>query len=244
MPNDARSSVSAEPQNQASRSPAARRSRTPAGAVRNRETSWVDFDQRVLELASTPRLPLLQRVKLCGIVSSNLDEFFAVRVARLLRKRDERDPAAKSSEAAARTLVALRKRVVRLQAGQDNLWHESLLPELGRLGIEVRGPAGGRAPTLGGPACRRVLGTLEPVEIELGAPFPRLRALTVAILAETRSPSAGRGRTFVVPMPAGLPRFVPLDVGGGRVMVGLRTSWHTGSGPCSAPRRAATRSSA
>jgi polyphosphate kinase len=221
MPDDARNTVSTEPENRASRSRAVRRSRTPSGAVTNRETSWVDFDQRVLELASTPRLPLLQRVKLCGIVSSNLDEFFAVRVARLLRKRDERDPASKSSESAARTLAALRKRVVRLQAAQDNLWHESLVPELGRLGIEVRGQAGGRALTVDGPACRRVLGMLEPVEIEAGAPFPRLPALRVAILAETRARGSGRRRTFVVPMPAGLSRFVPLEVGGGRVMVAV-----------------------
>jgi hypothetical protein len=55
--------------------------------LENRETSWVDFDARVLELAADPRLELLDRVRLCGIVSSNLDEFFAVRVARLVAGR-------------------------------------------------------------------------------------------------------------------------------------------------------------
>src|SRR5437899_1310505 len=49
--------------------------------LENRETSWVDFDARVLDLAAGARLPLLDRVRLCGIVSSNLEEFFAVRVA-------------------------------------------------------------------------------------------------------------------------------------------------------------------
>ena len=52
----------------------------PADRFLNRELSWLDFDRRVLELAADPGVPLLERVKLCGIVSSNLDEFFAVRI--------------------------------------------------------------------------------------------------------------------------------------------------------------------
>jgi polyphosphate kinase len=61
----------------------ARRPRLRDARFLNRELSWIDFDRRVLELASDPGLPLLERVKLCAIVSSNLDEFFAVRMAEL-----------------------------------------------------------------------------------------------------------------------------------------------------------------
>ena len=49
----------------------------------NRELSWLDFDERVLELAEDASLPLLERVKFCAIFSSNLDEFYQVRVAAL-----------------------------------------------------------------------------------------------------------------------------------------------------------------
>src|SRR5438128_1379843 len=49
----------------------------------NRELSWIDFDRRVLELASDPSVPLLDRVRYCSIASTNLDEFFAVRMAEL-----------------------------------------------------------------------------------------------------------------------------------------------------------------
>ena len=56
----------------------------PIEALLNRELSWLDLNARVLDLAADPNEPLLERVKFCGIFSSNLDEFFMVRVAGLL----------------------------------------------------------------------------------------------------------------------------------------------------------------
>jgi len=174
----------------------------PTGAVTNRETSWVDFDRRVLALSATPRLPLLHRVKLCGIVSSNLDEFFAVRVARLLKRRHHGVPAA--------TLAAVRRQVVSLQADQDALWHGSLVPELAAGGIRIVSRAGlGGVPEheLAALVRRRLLPSLEPIDVVPGAPFPALRALTLAILAETGSGSPGGRRMVVVALPDAVPRF-------------------------------------
>src|SRR4029079_8185504 len=99
--------------------------------LENRETSWVDFDARVLDLAADPRLPLLDPVRLCGIVSSNLDEFFAVRVARLVAQRRTGAPRrAPDGATSGEALAAIRERVVRLQGDQDRLWLETLCPRL------------------------------------------------------------------------------------------------------------------
>src|SRR4051794_5811924 len=97
----------------------------------SRELSWLDFDTRILELAGDESVPLLDRVFLCSIVSSNLDEFFAVRVAGLHDQvaagiarpfPDGRTPA--------QTLAQVRERVLELQRAQDELWLESLQPAL------------------------------------------------------------------------------------------------------------------
>ena len=109
-----------------------------AARLFNRELSWLDFDQRVLEVAADKNVPLLERVKLCGIVASNLDEFYAVRVAGLLaqiesavRRRfpDGRTPA--------RTLTDVRVRARALQAAQEALWFDELRPALAAEGIRI-----------------------------------------------------------------------------------------------------------
>src|SRR3954454_22507613 len=105
----------------------------------NRETTWVDFDARVIELAADARMPLLDRVRLCGIVSSNLDEFFAVRVARLVAQRRstsvKRTPDGSTS---AQTLAAIRRRVVHLQAAKDRLWLDTLCPGMREGIVDIR----------------------------------------------------------------------------------------------------------
>ena len=104
----------------------------------SRELSWLDFNARVLELAEDPGVPLLERVKFCSIFSSNLDEFFMVRVAGLMgqlaaglsvRSVDGRTP----QEA----LVQIRKKVAELTMRQSKLWRRNLKPALADAGIAV-----------------------------------------------------------------------------------------------------------
>src|SRR3977135_4129614 len=108
----------------------------------NRELSCIDFDRRVLELAADPELPLLERVRYCGIASSNLDEFFAVRMPELYDYVD----AGITRKAAdgwtpAQTVAQARRAIDALQAAQDQLWHEELQPALARERIRISKPS-------------------------------------------------------------------------------------------------------
>jgi polyphosphate kinase len=104
----------------------------------NRDLSWLDFNRRVLELASDVELPLLERVKLFAIVASNLDEFFAVRLAGIERAVASGNPGRFSDgRSPVRVLSESRRVVVALQAAQDRLWLDELRPSLAAAGIQV-----------------------------------------------------------------------------------------------------------
>src|SRR5215471_13226415 len=109
--------------------------------ILNRELSWIDFDRRVLGLAADPALPLLDRVRFCAITSSNLDEFFAVRIAELheqavtgamRRAADGRTPG--------ETLAEASRAIAALQAEQDALWLDDLRPALADAKIRFSRP--------------------------------------------------------------------------------------------------------
>src|SRR5918996_2105104 len=118
----------------------AKKTRKAMGPERflNRELSWLDFNARLLELVADPETPLLERVKFCSIFSSNLDEFFMVRVAGLMgqaatglavRSPDGRTPLA--------ALAEIRGRVKDLTAEQSRLWTNELLPALADHGVRI-----------------------------------------------------------------------------------------------------------
>ena len=89
----------------------------------NRELSWVEFNARVLDLVADEKQPLLERVKFCAIFSSNLDEFFMVRVAGLMGQ-EAAGFAVRSADgmAPAQALAALRARILELTTRQARLW--------------------------------------------------------------------------------------------------------------------------
>jgi polyphosphate kinase len=107
----------------------------------NRELSWLEFNQRVLNEALREDLPLLERVKFLAITASNLDEFFQVRIGglMLLRRSGRKTPDA-SGLSPTRNLVALRQRMLKMSAQQYALLTEVLVPALIEAGIHPLHP--------------------------------------------------------------------------------------------------------
>src|SRR5262247_1195408 len=104
----------------------------------NRELSWLEFDRRVLEEAEDPTVPLLERIKFLAIVSSNLDEFFMVRVAGLKRRiRASDGTTGPDGLTAAQTLTAVAERARSLSDEQHRCFLDQLEPMLTAEGIRV-----------------------------------------------------------------------------------------------------------
>ena len=184
----------------------------------NRELSWLDLNKRVLELAADPSEPLLERVKFCGIFSSNLDEFFMVRVAGLLdqlisglpvRSHDGRTPQ--------QALAEIRTRVLDLTAEQSRLWRDQLCPALAEHGI-VLGTVEDATPDeraeLETLFEHEIYPVLTPLAVGPGQPFPYISGLSLSLGVVVRDPEDGEERFARVKVPEGLDRFVAVGLRG------------------------------
>jgi len=185
--------------------------------------SWLDFDGRVLELAADPGVPLLERVKLCGIVSSNLDEFFAVRMAGTREQVESRvERQSPDGRTARQTLEQARKRALALQADQDALWLDVLRPALAAEGIRIAPveectPREKRALTKR--FDREIAPLLTPIAVGSAAPFPYVSSLALNIAAIVVDAATSERRFVRVNVPDGVPRFVGVGSRGTRVLV-------------------------
>jgi polyphosphate kinase len=194
----------------------------------NRELSWLEFNRRVLEEAQDPGVPLLERVKFLAIFSSNLDEFFMVRVGNLQRKVQagiaygsgaDRMPAQEQLERICQ--------LVRQLVGEEyRCLLDEVLPALQREGIVLRGardltPAERRE---AGDFFRRVVfPVVTPLAIDPGHPFPHLLNKSLNLAVVLHRPGQTEQLFAVVQVPAVLPRFVPLPADRGHVFVPLET---------------------
>src|SRR6195952_4456926 len=190
----------------------------------NRELSWVQFNERVLELAEDVSVPLLERVKFCAIFSSNLDEFFMVRVAGLHDQIDAGIEKPLQDGRTPRETIEAIRRIVREQASrQSRLLNRDLRPALAEHGIRIVGYAdvdSAERKSLDDRYRRQIFPVLTPLAVGLGRPFPYISNLSLSLGVIVRDPVTDT-RTFArVKVPKEmLPRFVP--VGDGRTFVPL-----------------------
>jgi polyphosphate kinase len=179
----------------------------------NRELSWLSFDRRVLELAEDPTVPLLERVRFLSIVSSNLDEFFEIRVAGIMQQEESA-----SHPATREFLLEILRQAHDLVAAQQRCWQEQLVPELARAGIVVRARTQleeADRQELSARFDREILPALTPLAIDPSHPFPVLTNKGLYLLALMRVPATGEMRRAVVPVPRILPRLLALAHGRG-----------------------------
>jgi polyphosphate kinase len=186
-----------------------------AARLLNRELSWLDFNARVLELAADPATPLLERLKFSSIFSSNLDEFFMVRVAGLMGQATSgfavRSPDGRFPTAA---LADIRERVLALTAEQSRIWNRELRPALDAEGIYVRRVVEcdkDESDALARHFETDVYPVLTPLALGPGQRFPYISGLSLSLGVFVRDPESGEERFARVKVPEGLPRFVQLD---------------------------------
>ena len=184
------------------------------GRVFNRELSWLDYDARVLELAEDRGWPLLDRVRACMYFSSNLDEFFMVRVAGLLDQVAS-GVAVRSPDGltARQALDAVREGVLQLTARQAGLWSGVLQPALAAEGIRVGGVADCDADELVELVERferEIFPVLTPLGVGPGQPFPYISGLSLSLGIAVDDPDTGESRFARVKVPEGLLRFQPV----------------------------------
>jgi polyphosphate kinase len=177
------------------------------------DLSILDFNKRVLEMAEDATVPLLERFRFLSIFSSNLDEFFVVRVARL-KEEAARGPIGDYgdfSPAQLLDLIAIRVRA--LIARQYACYGQALLPALAEHGVRVRRwtelEAGQRA-ELSRRFSREIFPLLTPLMLSTSAvrSFPRLVSLGLALAAVLRRPGEASTDLGYVSIPKDLPRFL------------------------------------
>jgi len=196
----------------------------------NRELSFLEFNQRVLEQAKDGRIPLLERVKFLCISCTNLDEFFEIRVAGLKELLDAGAVQATTDGLSVpEILKAIRSRSVRLVDEQYQLLNDVLLPELARHGVVFVAPdtwTEAQAEWLGAYFEREVEPVLSPLALDPARPFPKIlnKSLNFAVVVEGEDGFGRNSGLAVVQAPRSLPRLIRLpDELGSRHFVFLGT---------------------
>ena len=200
----------------------------------NRELSWLDFNDRVLQLAEDPSVPLLERVKFCAIWESNLDEFFMVRVANLHDHVDAgREGRGADGMSATEQLAAIGEQAAAQRARIGRCFERELRPALAEHGIRIVSPESAdprECEELDAIFERQVFPALTPLVIGLGRPFPYISNLSLSLAVVLRDPDQDTEVLARVKVPKEvLGRFLPLAGGSAMVVLDELIADHVGT---------------
>jgi polyphosphate kinase len=181
----------------------------------NRELSWLEFNRRVLEEAEDPTQPLLERVKFMSIFSSNLDEFFEIRVAGIKQQIESGvNDLGPDELTSPQAFDAIQKTVHELVARQYALWKEKLVPALATENIRLHDPA-----TLSDGDRKwaqrffheEVFPVLTPLAVDASHPFPQVVNKSHNLIVRARTPrSKGEPLYAIVQVPRAVARLIRL----------------------------------
>src|SRR3954452_12727549 len=204
------------------------RRRTPSSDVRalggvrrgsdrllDRELSWLAFNERVLELAQDPGLPLLERTRFLAIFASNLDEFFMVRVAGLKRRIATGLAVTAASGLEPReVLEAISRRAHELQAAHAATYRDQVEPALEEAGISLVHWSllpEAEQKRLEAFFDEQVFTVLTPLAVDPAHPFPYISGLSLNLAVILRNTATEKQHFARVKVPPLLPRFIPVD---------------------------------
>src|SRR6202047_3343059 len=178
----------------------------------NRELSWLEFNRRVLEEAQDATQPLIERIKFLSIFSSNLDEFFEIRVAGIKQQiESETSDVGPDGLSPTETFNQIQRLAHELVATQYELWNKELLPELAKNGIRIREVSqlnAKRAAWARKYFQEEVFPMLTPLAVDASHPFPELLNKSHNLLVRAKTKRRGEPLLAIVQVPRVIPRLI------------------------------------
>ena len=187
----------------------------PEDRYLNRELSWLDFNARVLALAADTSLPLLERAKFLAIFSSNLDEFYMVRVAGL-KRRDEMGLSVRSADGLSprEQLRRISERTQQIANRCAHVFLDSVRPALADEGIVIvtwNQLDDAERERLSTYFHEQVFPVLTPLAVDPAHPFPFVSGLSLNLAITVKAPDDGGQHFARIKVPDNVDRFVELD---------------------------------
>jgi len=187
----------------------------PSDRFINRETSWLDFNARVLALAEDVTTPLLERAKFLAIFASNLDEFYMVRVAGLMRREATGLPVRSADGLTPRAqLELISNTTAQLTDRAARCFNDEVVPSLAHAGISIRfwhQLTTGQQQRLHELFHDQIFPVLTPLAVDPAHPFPYISGLSLNLAVTVRDPGDDVERFARVKVPPNVPRLIRVD---------------------------------
>jgi polyphosphate kinase len=199
--------------------------KNPRETLVDRELSWLAFNERVLELAEDETIPLLERARFLSIFSSNLDDFFMIRVATLKRKLESGVTKVNTAGYSPTQLMTeLSKKTQELIDRQSKCFHESVYPALTREKINLvkwEDLTSDERAVVDVTFQSKIFPVLTPLAVDPSHPFPYISGLSLNLAVVVKNPESETELFARIKVPSNLPRFIETAKGEERRFIPL-----------------------